>query len=174
MLGSTARATRPGRHARRCRRWWLPLGLAALVVATTGSAQAYWGGSGTTSGTGTSGTEAPLVMSPGTPSTALRPAGEADVVLTISNPNSTAASLTSIDLDTSQGDAGMSVDASHASCDTDALTYAAQTGEWTVPARSGSVDGSLDVVLADALAMDVGADDACQGGTFAVHLKATS
>lgn len=174
MYGSTFRAAPSGRHAAHRSRWWLPLVLAALMAATMGSAQAYWAGSGTGSASGSSGTQVPLVMSPGTPSTALRPAGESDVVLTISNPDTSPASLTSIALDTTQGAAGLSVDAAHSSCDTSAVTYATQTGAWTVPARSGSVDGSLDVVLTDAIAMDVDAADACQGAELTVHLVASS
>lgn len=165
------------RNARRPRsRWWLSVALAGLFTVTAGAAGAYWTGSGPVpgSGSGTTGTTQALLLSPGAPSGSLRPDGTADVVLTISNPNPEIVQLGSISLDPTQGASGFAVDAAHASCDTGVLALATRTTGWTVPARSGSVDGTLAVVLTDALAMADEAADSCQGAEFEVHLVAGS
>jgi hypothetical protein len=43
---------------------------------------------------------------------------------------------------------------------------------WTVPAKSGSVNGTLTVALPNGLAMNAAAANACQGATITVYLTA--
>jgi len=163
------------RHRRGGAGCWIVLVLVVLAMMSMNTADAFWtGSSGNASGSGVTGTSLSLVMTPGTPSTSLRPGGQADVVLTVTNPDPEAVDLVSITLDTSRGAAGLSVDAPHAACDTAALTFTHQTGSWMVPARVGSVDGTVDIVLADSMSMAVDAVDACQGAQFSVHLRAGS
>jgi hypothetical protein len=160
-----------GRGTRRRSARWVPLMLGVLVVATGQTASAYWSGSGDTAGSGATGAGLPLVMAPASTSTSLRPGGTADVVLTISNPNTADVHVATLALDTTQGASGMSVDAAHLSCDTSTLTFVTQTTGWTVPARSGSVDGTVTIVLGGAISLSDAAADSCQGAQFDVHLK---
>jgi hypothetical protein len=145
--------------------------LGVLVVATGQAASAHWSSSGDTASSGATGAGLPLVVAPGSPSTSLRPGGTADVVLTISNPNSAAVYVASLALDPDEGASGMSVDSAHLTCDTIALTFVAQTTGWTVAARSGSTDGTATIVLTGAISLSDAAADSCQGAQFDVHLK---
>jgi hypothetical protein len=176
MLGTPGHRAlhRPDRRAAPRLRWWLPVALVPLVAATGGVADAYWTGTGGAAGSGVTGTSASLVVTPGTPSAQLRPGGTSNVVLTITNPNEESVSVASLTLDATRAAAGLSVDAAHADCDTGALTYTADSTGWTVPGRTGSVDGSLAVVLVDAMAMSADAADSCQGAQFGVHLEGMS
>lgn len=155
-------------------RWWLALVLAGVVAFTVQAADAYWTSAGSGPGAGSTGTTLPLALSPGTPTTMLRPGGDADIVLTVSNPNPEPVHLASFTLDLSQGVSGLTVDFAHSGCDTSTLSYLPQTSGWTVQARIGSVDGRLDVVLVDSISMGSDAADACQGAQFGVHLQAGS
>ena len=155
-------------------RWGLVVVLSALVVVTTQSAEAYWTSTGTTTGSGATGTSLPLTMAPGAPSTQLRPGGAAGVAVTISNPNPEPVHLASMVLDASQGTGGFSLDPAHSTCDTTALAFAGQFAGWMVPARSGTEDGTVDVVLDGAITMAVDAAGSCQGARFTVHLMAGS
>lgn len=176
MLGKRGPVALPRTAARLRSRWWLSVALAGLVTAAAGAASAYWTGSGPApgSGSGATGTTQALVLSPGVPSGSLQPGGTADVVLTISNPNAEIVQLASISLDPTRAASGFAIDAAHASCDTGVLAHATRTTGWTVPARSGSVDGTLAVVLTDALSMADDAADSCQGAEFGVQLVAGS
>lgn len=155
-------------------RWWLACALAVVVAFSVEAADAFWTSTGSASGSGSTGTTSALTLSPGTPSKMLRPGGPADVALTISNPNPEPAHLASLALDSSPGTSGLTVDPAHSGCDTSTLSFVTQTSGWSVPARTGSVDGSLDVVLADAISMGSDAPDACQGAQFGVQLRASS
>jgi hypothetical protein len=147
--------------------------VAALVVAlvAAGAALAYFtstGGGG--SGGAAVGAPAALTIAASTPAGGLLyPGGTGEVDVTIANPNPFPVRVNSLVL----GGAGISVDGTHAGCDTSALRYTTQTNAgagWTVPAKVGSVDGRLDLQLADAIGMDGSAANACQGATFTVSL----
>jgi hypothetical protein len=149
------------------------IGLLAAVTAVT--ADAFWSGSGAGVADGNSGTALSLTITPGTPTTRLAPTSTAGVVLTISNPNSFSVRITQLSLDTGAGTGGFAVDAAHAGCATSTLTYTQQTNGgagWTVPAKAGTVNGSLPVTLPAALAMSAAAANACQGAEFTVYLLA--
>jgi len=146
---------------------------AALVAASLSSgALGYWLTSGSGSGSATAATALPVVISPGTPSTALYPGGDAGVAVVVSNPNRFRAYLDKLDLDTASGTAGFAVDSGHAGCDVSALSFTPQTVGQFVPPNDGSHDGTLSLELANAVAMSSQAANACQGATFTVYVKA--
>lgn len=175
---ATARAPRRGLWRRRWFRAAFVAGMVLLgVVGVGGSALAYWHATGVGAGSAVTDTAAALTLTPGTPTAALYPGGSADVALVMSNPNAVAVTVGSLALAIDQGTAGFAVDTGHSGCDTAALSYATQTNAgagWSVPARTGGVDGTLALTLPNAVAMDAGAADACQGATFTVYLVAGS
>lgn len=160
---------------RTTRRMLLTSLLVVLAVPIGGAANAYWSGSGGGAGSGTTGTNVPVTLNPGTPAANLFPGGAANVVLTVSNPNLFPVRIGSLALDTGQGTGGFAVDAGHSGCALSALSFTTQTNGgagWTVPAKVGAVNGTLSVTLTNALAMGVGAANACQGASSTVYLVA--
>ena len=149
--------------------------LVALSVSAGAAAYAYWRASGSGTGAGGTGTLSALTLTPGTPTAGLYPGGQTSVVLTASNPNTTAVAIGSLALNTSQGTGGFAVDAGHSGCSVAALSFTTQTNGgagWTVPARVGITDGTLAISLPSALSMSAAAASACQGATFTVYLAA--
>jgi hypothetical protein len=171
-LAST-RPTAPTRRRPLRRRALGPLAVLTVVTAA-GAVIAMWTGSGSGAGSGASGSTVAVTLSAGTPGDGLHPGGTDDVDLAVTNTNPSPVRLGSLVLDTDQGTGGFSVDAGHSGCAVSALSLGTQTNGgagWTVPARVGAVDGTVAITLADALAMDVDADGACQGATFTVWLE---
>ena len=166
------------RRGRSARRIFLATGLVVLgLIVGSGLALASWNASGVGAGSAATGVSESLTLAPGTPAVALYPGGRAEVILTMSNPNTSAVTVANLALDPTQGNAGFAVDAAHAACGTTSLSYTTQTNAgagWTVPARTGAVNGDLSVSLADALSMSVGAPNSCQGAQFTVYLVASS
>jgi hypothetical protein len=158
--------------ARMPRRTILTSLLVVLAVSVCGAASAYLRGSGSGSGSGATGTTVALTLTPGTPAATLYPGGQADVVLTVSNPNTSPAYIGSLTLDTAQGTGGFAVDAPHSACAVATLSFTTQTAGWTVPGKVGAVNGTLSITLANALAMNVAAANACQGAGSTVYLAA--
>jgi hypothetical protein len=154
------------------------LGLLLVVMsmsALAGIAAAVWSAVGSGSKTATSGTTVAVTVSPATPTAALYPGGQADVVLTIANSNTSPVRIGSLAIDAARGTSGFSADASHSACGLSALAYTTQTNGttgWTVPAKVGSTDGTMAITLTNAVAMSVGALSVCQGATFTVYLVA--
>jgi hypothetical protein len=150
--------------------------LVVLTVPLGGAVNAYWSGSGLGGGAGETGTGIAVTLSPGTPAAELYPGGTANVILTASNSNSSPARIDSLGLDLSQGlGTGFAVDGGHAGCAVSTLSFTNQTNAgsgWTVPAKAGAVNGTLSINLTSALAMGVGAANACQGASTTVFLKA--
>ena len=149
--------------------------LVALAMTVAGVASAFWSGSGSGTGSGTAGTSVTVILSSGTPVATLRPGGQANVVLTASNPNVSPVRIGSLALDTGQGNGGFAVDVGHSGCAVSTLTFTTQTNGgagWTVPARVDAVNGVLSITLPNALAMGLGAANACQGASSTVYLAA--
>jgi hypothetical protein len=147
---------------RRARRTLL-LALAGFALLS-GSAVAFWAASGSGSGSGSTDTSAAVTLSGAAPATFLYPGASADVTASVDNPNGHPVHVASLVLDTAQDTNGFSANAT--GC---ALTFTTQTNGgsgFTIPS------GTSSLTLADALAMGAGADDACQGEQFTVHLKA--
>jgi hypothetical protein len=70
------------------------------------------------------------------------------------------------------------VDGGHSACNTGASVSVTSPQDnsgagWDVPAKSGAVNGSLNLDLANAISMSNAANDSCQGATFTVALTAT-
>jgi hypothetical protein len=149
--------------------------LLAACLGASGVAHAYWLATGSGPGAGVAASSVALTVSPGSPVSNLVPAGQADVLLTASNPNFNPTTITAFTLDTGQGNGGFAVDAGHSGCATSTLSFVTQTNGgagWVVPARVGAVNGSLAVTLLHALSMGVGAANACQGATITVYVAA--
>lgn len=156
--------------ARMPRRVLLLAALVGVMVIGGGAANAVWAPNG--SGSASTGTLI-ISLSPGTPSGNIYPGGQANVVLTATNPNPEVVKIGSLALDTSQGTGGFAVDAGHAGCAVAALTFATQNNAgngWNIPAKSGTVNGTLAITLTNALSMATTAVNACQGATFTVYL----
>ncbi|WP_353951325.1 hypothetical protein V6K52_17055 [Knoellia sp. S7-12] len=149
------------------------VGWVVLFIAVCASAAAFWSVTGSGSGAGTTGRTMPVTLSPGLPSGDLVPGGRADILLTMTNPNTSSVRINALVLDVAQGTGGFVVDAGHSGCAVSALSYAAQSNGgvgWAVPARGGSVDGTLDIRLPSALSMSLDAANACQGARITVFL----
>jgi hypothetical protein len=152
------------------------LGLLLVIMtlsALAGVAAAVWSAIGAGTGSGTTGTTVAVTITPATPSTFLYPGGTADVVLSMANSNVSTVRIGSLAIDTSRGTTGFEVDASHSGCVLSSLSFTTQTNGstgWTIPAKVGSVSGTLAVSLTNAVAMSFGAVSACQGATFTIFL----
>jgi hypothetical protein len=149
--------------------------LVGLAASLSGVAEAYWQGSGSGSGAGSTGTTVPVTLTPGTPAASLYPGGQADVVLTVSNPNASPVHIGSLTLATAQGTGGFAVDPGHSGCAVATLAFSPQTNAgvgWTVLGNVGEADGTLSITLPNALAMGATAANACQGAVFTVYLAA--
>lgn len=148
----------------------------ALLVLISGTGTwAYFTGGGSGAGTATTGTTVDVTLTPGTAPLALYPGGSSAVVLTVTNTNLAPVRIGSLALLTSQGTGGFAVDAAHSTCGTSSLSFTTQTNGttgWTVPAKTGTTNGTLSITLAGALAMSTDAANACQGATFTVYLSA--
>ena len=142
-----------------------------IAASAIGVAIAAWTTGGTGSGQASAGTATAMTISAGTPSTNLYPTASADVAAVISNPNPYKVHVSSVAL------GGVTVDGSHSGCNTASVTVAPVADNsgsgWDVPAKSGGVNGSLNVDLVGAISMANAANDFCQGATFTVALTAT-
>jgi len=147
------------------------LGILALALTAIGVAIAAWTTGGSGSGQASAGTAASMSISAGTPSSSLYPTGSADVAAVISNPNPYKVHVSSIAL------GAISVDGGHSGCNTSSVSVTSPQDNsgsgWDVPAKSGGVNGSLNVDMANAISMSNAANDSCQGATFTVALTAT-
>jgi hypothetical protein len=156
---------------------WMSAVAFAVFAVGAGGALAYYQTTARGNAPSSIGDIAQLVISPGTASPTLFPGGSGDVALTVTNPNRVAVRIGSLSLDTSHGAGGFAVDAAHGGCASPALAFTQQDNGgsgWLVPPHAGGVDGQLQLDLSDAVAMGLGADDACQGATFTVYLAAAS
>lgn len=140
-----------------------------VVAGAVTGAEAWFGGRGAGAGRSSTGVAQPVVLSPGTPGSALYPGGSASVELRAANPNPGPVRIAALALDPTRGTAGLAVDATHPACSTSGITLTPSDNGgagWTVP---GS--GSLTISLAGALAADATFANACQGATLTVFLK---
>ena len=150
------------------------LTLAAILAVTAtaiGVAVAAWTTGGSGSGQVQAGSATSMTISAGTPSSSLYPTASSDVAATVSNPNPYKVHVSSISL------GAVSVDAGHSGCNLGSVSVTSPQDNggsgWDVPAKSGGVNGSLNVDLTGAISMSNAANDSCQGATFTVALTAT-
>jgi hypothetical protein len=147
----------------------LGVGVVVALVAAA-AAGAFWTLGGAGQGTVSAETVASVTLTPGTSTTDLYPGTSGDVAVSIANSNTYRAYVGSLVLDTSSGTNGFSVSGGQPGCDPAAVSYATQSNGgagWYVPAA-----GTLDLDLANAVDLGVGAASECQGATFAVYLLA--
>lgn len=143
--------------------------LALLMIGTT-VASAFWSGLGGGSGSSGTGTTQAVTLTPGAAAAQLYPGGQTAVSLTVTNPNPGSVRIGSLALDTNQGSAGLGVDGAHAGCGTSSLSFTTQTNGgagWSLPAG-----GAVSLNLPASLSMNASGDNACQGASFTVYLKA--
>lgn len=143
-----------------------------LLAAGTSAAHAFYAAAG--SGAGTASVDAPraVAVTRATASADLLPGGSGALSLQLSNPNAYSVRITALELDPTQGTNGVSTDASHAACTAPALSMSRQDngGEgWTLEPGT-----TLQARLAGAVNMGLDAQDACQGATFSVHVRAVA
>jgi hypothetical protein len=132
---------------------------------------AFWTQGGSGGGTASAAALASVALTPGTATTNLYPGRSGDVAVSIANGNGYRAFVGSLTLDTARGTNGFSVDGGHAACNVSALSYTTQSNGgagWFVPAGS-----TLNLDLANAIALSTVAVSACQGATFTVYLQAS-
>ncbi|HEX3332359.1 MAG TPA: hypothetical protein VHS27_20730 [Gaiellales bacterium] len=137
-----------------------------------GAAYAAWSVSGSGSGSASAASAQGLTLTAGSASGVLYPGASADVDTTVANANPFPVHVSSIALDTTQGQNGFGVDAGHSGCNLSSLSFTtANNGSsgWDISANS-----SLDVDAASSITMGAGANDSCQGATFTVYLTATA
>jgi hypothetical protein len=169
----TARQGRPrGRPSRRL----LAVVIALVVVCAVG-ASAYWTGVGTGGAMAVVPDLQGITLSPGTAVAHLFPGDDASVAIVAHNDNPFFVHISSLQLDTSEGDP-FSVDAGHAGCDTSAISFVGPQDNggagWDVPPRVAAVAGTATINMDDAMLMSIDAANACQGATFTVRLVAPS
>jgi hypothetical protein len=147
----------------------------AVTLGGAGVAYAYWTAGGSGSASGGTGSTVPLVLTPATPTAAIRPGSTSSVVLVATNSNVASVTVNSFAIDTTKGTNGFSVDSSHSGCTLTTLSFTPQTNGgagWSVPGRVGALNGTLSITLGGALVMSTSAANACQGATFTVYLVA--
>jgi hypothetical protein len=145
------------------------------TLAAFGVASGFWSGSGSGSAIAQVGSPQDIGIGAPAPVDQLYPGGSADVAVSVANPNPYPVRVGSLSLDSSTGSGGFEVDAAHGGCSLGGLHFAAQTNGgngWQIPAKVGATEGTLAVVMPDALSMGPSADGACQGAAFTIHLRA--
>ena len=137
-----------------------------------GAAYAAWTVNGSGSGTASAASAQGLTLTAGSASGVLYPGASADVDTSVANANPFPVHVSSLALDTTQGQNGFAVDAGHSGCNLGSLSFTTATNGgsgWDISANS-----SLDVDAASSITMGSGANDSCQGATFTVYLTAAA
>ena len=138
------------------------------ISAGAGAAFAYFSATGSGSGSANVGSMKSVTIAAtiGTPTSLLVPGGSADVVFSVTNPNSFPVSLATVTL---KSGGTITPDGSHAGCTTTdskpviTLSVPAADLPVTMPANS-----TTPVDLAGAATMDIAATSNCQGASFTV------
>ena len=146
----------------------------AVVGLSIAGAAAYaaWTVNGSGSGSASAATAQGLTLTTGSASGVLYPGATADVATSVSNSNPFPVHVTSLALDTAQGQNGFAVDAGHSGCNLGSLSFTTATNGgngWDIAAN-----GSLGVDASGSISMGSGANDSCQGATFTVYLTAAA
>jgi hypothetical protein len=158
-------------------RSWVLVAVAVALLVVAATATAYWRGAGGGSANSALAGQTAITITSGTVSAQLAPGGTGTVTAVASNPNPFAVHFGKLALDTASGTGGFDVDSGHSGCSASALGFTTQTNAapgWTIPPKSGAVNGSLSLTLAGAATMSSSAANACQGATFTVHLIASA
>lgn len=143
----------------------LAVGILGLGVLTAGTAYAFWTTTGAGTGTATSAAALPLSVTL-TASGPLHPGATVAATAVFRNPNPFAVTVTGI----TPGALGVE-GAAGCTAANSGVRFAPATGPWSVPARSGGVDGTAaGVSVPAAVSMSLTSDDACQKATFTAEL----
>ena len=137
-----------------------------------GAAYAAWSVNGSGSGSASAASAQGLTLTAGSASGVLYPGASADVDTSVANANPFPVHVSSLALDTTQGQNGFGVDAGHSGCNLGSLSFTTATNSgngWDL-----SANGSLDIDATGSISMDSGANDSCQGATFTVYLTAAA
>jgi len=150
------------------------IAVTAVVGLSIAGAAAYaaWTVNGSGSGSASAATAQGLTLTAGNASGVLYPGATADVDTSVSNSNPFPVHVSSLALDTTQGQNGFGVDAGHSGCNLGSLSFTTATNSgngWDL-----SANGSLDIDATGSISMDSGANDSCQGATFTVYLTAAA
>jgi hypothetical protein len=147
--------------------------IAAVGLSIAGAAAyAAWSVNGSGSGSASASSAQGLTLTAGSASGVLYPGATADVDTSVANANPFPVHVSSLALDTTQGQNGFAVDAGHSGCNLSSLSFTTATNGgngWDIAASS-----SLDVDATASIAMGSGANDSCQGATFTVYLTAAA
>jgi hypothetical protein len=147
----------------------------AVAVALAAGAFAYWMGTGSGSATAVLGSPEQLTLEAGGAQAQLAPGSTSNVAVIATNSNPYFVNIATLTLDTAAGTGGFDVDAGHSGCDLSVLHLATQNNGgagWRVPPKLATTSGTLSFEMTNALSMDAGAANACQGASFTVHLVA--
>jgi hypothetical protein len=139
------------------------LGAALVMVASAGTADAYWKSTG--SGTGTASTSTVTISATVTGVTGLYPGSSVPVTVTLKNTSATAGATI---LTLTQSGSTTIQTAGKGSCTASVVSFTLGTlpsGRLS-PGQSGNATGTVSMTTAAA--------DGCQGTTFAVPLTATA
>ena len=150
------------------------IAVTAVVGLSIAGAAAYaaWSVNGSGSGSASAATAQGLTLTAGSASGVLYPGATADVDTTAANSNPFPVHVTSLALDTTQGQSGFGVDAGHSGCNLSSLSFTTATNGgsgWDIAAN-----GSIDIDASGSISMDSSANDSCQGATFTVYLTAAA
>jgi hypothetical protein len=136
---------------------------AAVVIALSGGAYAYWTSHGSGNGTSTVGTLQPVTLvdvTGASPSSSLVPGGTADLVLRVNNQNSYSVNLFSVAL---KSGGTVTADGGHAGCTTTGVSVGSPTNlPYTL------TPGTNVVHLTSGVSMSTASVSACQGSTFQI------
>jgi hypothetical protein len=179
-LESGTRTT--ARHRNPRRRAWSPLRVVVAfvliaVVTLAGAAVAFYvgtSGSGRAQLTVANAQIGAVTLTAATPAAVMQPGSAAEVSFTATNSNNFAITVGTIMLDTSRGTSGsgFAFDASHSGCTVAnaKLGFTPVSGSWTFAPSSTTV---ITTTLGTPFTMGTEANNACQGATITIYLKAT-
>lgn len=151
----------------------LVIATAGLVLLSAGAmdrAYAYWSAPGSGIGAGSAATTnlagvglVPIAVGTDLNATTLLPGGTADAIIKVANPNAYPVTVTSVAQTSGQAIAAAN------GCSPTGVSFASQTGTWSVPANTtGTV-----IHLTGAVSMSTAAANACQGTTFTIPVTVT-
>ena len=130
--------------------------MVVILGLVGGEAFAYWSGSGHGSGQATvaNGNVAITIATNATAGSSLQPGGTGDLVVTVTNPNPAAVTVSNITLGTIGG------------CTTPAITLTNPSLSFSIPAHASN----QRTVLSGALTMGTNSSSDCQGVTFTIPI----
>ena len=153
----------------------LVLSATTVSILSAAGASAFWTATGLGTGSSTSSTTVAVALSAGSVTGNLYPGGTATVRATASNANTATVAIQAVALDTTQGTGGFTVDAGHPGCAASNFGFTSQSNAgagWSIPAKSGSTNGTATIDLPNAVLLSSSAPDACQGASVTVFVKA--